>query len=218
MTISAITSSSSTSSTDSTSSESVSSNADALQIQFIDLLVAQIQNQDPTDPQDSSEYVSQLSQLSMVQSLEELNDLQSTSNDEVSSLAALQSTSLVGKQVLSETDSVTLSETGTISGQVSLTSAADSLTIYAYDSSGNLVASETSSSLSAGTYGFSFANLEAGTYTVEAQTSSDGSTSSLSPSLYSEVASVTLDDDGVQLTLSDGSSVSLDDVLSVSNG
>ena len=196
----------------SSSSDSTSSD---LQIEFIDLLVAQIQNQDPTDPQDSSEYVTQLSQLSMVQSLESLESLQTTSNSDVEDLTALQSTNLVGKQVLSETDSTTLSSSGSVSGQVTLDSAADSMTVSVYDSSGNLVSSDTTSGPTAGTYSFSFDDLDAGTYSVTIQTTSSGTTTTQTPYLNSTVQSVTLNDDGVELNLAGGSSVSLDDVVSV---
>jgi flagellar basal-body rod modification protein FlgD len=215
MSISAVTSSSSTSSSDkeTVSSSSTSSN---LKIEFIDLLVAQIQNQDPTDPIDSSTYVSQLSQLSMVQSLEELSSLQTSSNDLVEDLTALQSTNLVGQHVLAKSSTATLNADGSLSGQVTLGSAADSLTINVYDANGTLISSETSSSPSAGTYSFSFDDLKAGTYTVTAVSSANSTNTNQTTYLNSEVESVTLNDDGVQLKVSGGGTVALDDVLAVS--
>jgi flagellar basal-body rod modification protein FlgD len=215
MSISAVSSSSSTSSSD---KETVSSSSTAsnLKIEFIDLLVAQIQNQDPTDPVDSSTYVTQLSQLSMVQSLEELSSLQTTSNGLVEDLTALQSTNLVGQSVLVKSSSTTLSAEGSLSGQVTLDNAADSLTISVYGADGTLINRETSSSPSAGSYNFSFDGLSAGTYTVTAVSSSDGATTSETTYLNSEVESVVLDDDGVQLQVSGAGTVALDDVVAVS--
>jgi flagellar basal-body rod modification protein FlgD len=187
-----------------------------LKIEFIDLLVAQIQNQDPTDPVDSSTYVTQLSQLSMVQSLEELSSLQTTSNGLVEDLTALQSTNLVGQTVLVESGGTTLSADGSLSGQVTLDSAADSLTISVYGADGTLINRETSSSPSAGSYSFSFDGLSAGAYTVTAVSSNDGATTSETTYLNSEVESVTLNDDGVQLQVSGAGTVALDDVVAVS--
>lgn len=216
MTISAVSTSSSTTSSSDEETVSSSSTSEELQIEFIDLLVAQIQNQDPTDPIDSSTYVSQLSQLSMVQSLEELSTLQTSSNDLVEDLTALQSTNLVGQSVLVESSSTTLSADGSLSGQVTLDSAADSLTINVYDADGTLISSETSSSPSAGTYSFSFDDLSAGTYTVTAVSSADSTTTNETTYLNSEVESVTLDDDGVQLQVSGAGTVALTDVVAVS--
>lgn len=45
----------------------------ASQDQFIQLLVAQLQNQDPLEPVDSQSFITQLSQLQTVQGLTELN-------------------------------------------------------------------------------------------------------------------------------------------------
>lgn len=217
MSITSVSSSTSTSNSGSTTTTTSSSSAaNTLQIEFVDLLVAQIKNQDPTSPADASQYVSQLASLSTVQSLEKLTTLQSTSNDEVTSLAALQSTSLVGKKVLAKSDSAVVDSSGTLSGQVTLSSSADSMTAYVYDSSGNLVTSETSSNLASGSYGFNFSKLDAGTYTVAVKTTTGGATSSQTVYLNSTVTSVTLNNKTVTLALSGGGSVSLSDVASVS--
>lgn len=46
--------------------------ATSLENEFISLMVAQIQNQDPLNPLDGTEYVSQLAQFSQVQSTENM--------------------------------------------------------------------------------------------------------------------------------------------------
>lgn len=66
-------SSNSTSSSGSTSSSSSSSSSDnsldslTNEQAFLQLLVAQLQNQDPTDPQDGTQFVSQLAQFSSLE-------------------------------------------------------------------------------------------------------------------------------------------------------
>ncbi len=62
---------------------------------FLQLMVAQLQNQDMNNTADTSEYTSQMAQFSMVQALTELNELTKTTY----------SLSLVGKEVtLAETN------------------------------------------------------------------------------------------------------------------
>jgi len=54
------------------------SNAQQQQTQFLQLLVAQLQGQNPLDPKDGTEFVSQLAQFS---SLEELTTIRTTLQD-----------------------------------------------------------------------------------------------------------------------------------------
>ncbi len=76
---------------------------------FLQLLVTQLQHQDPLSPQDNSEFVAQLAQFS---SLEELQNLTSSMNNS-------QALNLVGKYVIVEVGkSEGLSQTTTISGYV----------------------------------------------------------------------------------------------------
>ncbi|EKO3991304.1 flagellar hook assembly protein FlgD, partial [Vibrio fluvialis] len=51
----------------------------SLQNEFISLMVAQIQNQDPLNPLDGTEYVGQLAQFSQVQSMENMSSLMQNS-------------------------------------------------------------------------------------------------------------------------------------------
>ncbi|HEX4607551.1 MAG TPA: flagellar hook capping FlgD N-terminal domain-containing protein [Urbifossiella sp.] len=68
----------------------------ASQDQFLQLLVAQLQNQDPLQPVDSQSFITQLSQLQTVQGLNSLN----TSFDQVLKLQQLtQGADLIGKTV-----------------------------------------------------------------------------------------------------------------------
>lgn len=53
--------------------ETVSASASVLQQDFLNLLVAQLENQDPLSPMEQEEFIGQLSQLSMVEGIEKLN-------------------------------------------------------------------------------------------------------------------------------------------------
>ena len=73
--------------------------AGSLQNEFISLMVAQIQNQDPLNPLDGTEYVSQLAQFSQVQSTENMTTMTKNSMVLLDNLQVLSTANLVGKTV-----------------------------------------------------------------------------------------------------------------------
>ena len=84
----------------------VSPSASDLQVQFLNLLVTQLQNQNPLEPMDNSDMTAQLAQISSLQQLEEMNGhLGGLAGDESPFRAALlaaegrYATSLIGKTV-----------------------------------------------------------------------------------------------------------------------
>ncbi len=85
--------------------------ASLAQDQFLQLLVAQLQNQDPLNPVSDKDFIAQLSQLSQLQSLQNLD----ANFGQVLRLQQLTSgTSLVGKTV-SYTDADGATQTGVVS-------------------------------------------------------------------------------------------------------
>jgi flagellar basal-body rod modification protein FlgD len=102
MAVSGVSSTSSTSSSSSTSSaqQKATLNYD----NFLQLLIAQMKNQDPTDPMDASEQVSQLATFSQVeQSIQTNKNLESL----ISSSALSQAGSIIGRTLTSPDGSVT---------------------------------------------------------------------------------------------------------------
>jgi flagellar basal-body rod modification protein FlgD len=78
--------------------------AQAIQDQFLKMLVTQLTNQDPLNPMDNSQLTSQLAQISTVSSLQTLNDTVKNTLSSIQSQIAtgqsLDSTALIGKNVL----------------------------------------------------------------------------------------------------------------------
>ena len=97
-------SSSSTGSTTTTSSNSVDYNT------FLQLLIAEMKNQDPTNPMDTSQYMSQFAQLSTVEQAMQTN---SKLDALLSSQSLSQANGLIGKTV-SFTDSTGASFSGKV--------------------------------------------------------------------------------------------------------
>lgn len=101
------------------------------QNQFLQLMVKQLQSQDPLNPTDSGQMLAQLAQFSTLSGMEKLN----TSFSEMLTLQEIsQGSNLVGKQI-SYTNSSGSSASGTVSavnmsnGSVSLTVGKDSVTL-----------------------------------------------------------------------------------------
>lgn len=107
---------------------------------FLKLLVAQLQNQDPLDPSDPTEFTAQLAQFSSLEQLftvnKNLGEL-AASNGEMQKLSAL---SMIGNDIVSESDSFELSSDGNVDIGYRLEHAATEVTLYVKDESGNTVA------------------------------------------------------------------------------
>jgi len=117
------------------------------QDQFLQLLVAQMQNQDPINPMDGKEFASQLAQFNSVEQLVGVNQgLSSLQNSQemmrvemTNSMAA----SLTGKKVRALSNQVNLEAGGNADINYELSNSADEVEIIIKDSSGSEVRRET---------------------------------------------------------------------------
>lgn len=66
--------------------------------QFMKLLVAQIQNQDPLNPMDGTEFVSQMAQLSQVQSTENMAKMLQSNTVQMERVQAMATANMVGSR------------------------------------------------------------------------------------------------------------------------
>lgn len=165
-------SSSSTSNTSSTSSSTSMSQAD-----FLKLMTAQLQAQDPTNPVDNTQFVSQMAQFSQLQSSQDMvtavDTLNSTVNGALQTSQVLGSSNLVDRQVL--VPSSTLQYDGeSLSGAVNAT-AAGTVTVKVTDADGNVVRTMSLSAPTSGLTKFDWDGkdddgntLPTGNYTVTA--------------------------------------------------
>ena len=104
---------------------------------FMQLLVAQIQNQDPLNPTDGTEYVGQLAQLTQVQSMETMSQLMANNAVLMDNLQTLTTGNLVGQKVMVQTDTVETDGSTSIDGRLTLDHAANTVTVIVKDESGN---------------------------------------------------------------------------------
>ena len=207
-------SSTSTSSSSSSASSSSSNSAAGLQSEFLNLMVAQVQNQDPLNPLDGTQYVSQLAQFSMVEGIENLRVLQQQSLSMDTTSQILQSTSLVGKEVAAPTSSLTLSKEQNVSGQIALTTAADAVALKVYNSSGKLVATKSWSGSDTGTLNYDLGTLPAGTYSFVTTATANGSACKPQNYVNAEVNRVSLPSSGeIQLEVNGVGSIGLANII-----
>lgn len=89
-----------TGNTPGSSSSGGASSAQSLQDQFLTLLVAQMNNQDPLNPMDNYQLTSQLAQISTVQGVQDLKTIMQTISSQVDLGQSMDAVSMIGKQVL----------------------------------------------------------------------------------------------------------------------
>lgn len=194
----------------------------AMQNQFLTLLVTQMQNQDPLNPMDNSQITSQLAQLSTVNGINNLNTTMNSLSSALLSNQVLQSASLIGKTVMADGNSMAL-QNGSASYGVTLPQAVDSMTVTISDAAGNAVQTLNLGAQQAGTLslqwnGMTSAGAQApnGNYSFSVKASQGGTSvaaTTLSPSV---VSSVSQNAQGVQLNLANGSTVGLSAVQQIS--
>lgn len=176
---------------------------------FLQLLVTQLKNQNPLDPQDNSAFVAQLAQFSSLEGITTLNSTVSSLAGNYNSSQALQASSLVGRNVIVQTNSVQLDDPSKgMTGSVTVPSSIAGGTVTISDSSGTAIRTIDLGSRAAGNASFTWdgkdkdGNLvKTGTYTVKANASINGTSTDMATYLPATVTSVTISQTGGELML-----------------
>lgn len=114
--------------------------SDLGQGEFLHLMIAQLQNQDPLSPQENGEFISQLAEFSSVDGIERLNDSVNTMGTDLRSSQALQASSLVGQSVIvSGTESALLRDRSYVTAFAELPSSTGKLTLNVANENGELL-------------------------------------------------------------------------------
>ncbi|MEM7764361.1 MAG: flagellar hook assembly protein FlgD [Pseudomonadota bacterium] len=110
------------------------------QTEFLELMLAQFENQDPFEPMENGEFLSQLAQFSTATGIEELQAAFADFSTTLTSDQALQAAGLVGNEVLVGSELVRQNgEASPIAGAVDLSRASGDVTVDVLDSAGQLV-------------------------------------------------------------------------------
>ncbi len=117
---------------------------------FLNLLITQLQNQDPLNPTDSTEFTAQLAQFSSLEQLGNVNENLMELNNFQASINNSQAVSLIGKAITATGNSIQLTDDGQVQCDFSLKNDAALVVANIYDSTGKFVADFESQNLSAG--------------------------------------------------------------------
>lgn len=220
-----------TKSSDGSSSTSASADPNSptsLQQTFLQLLVAQMRNQDPTNPMDSSQMTAQLAQINTVTGISQLNTTLTSLASQMSAGQNAQASLLIGQNVLvpaAATGATTTVASGVSSGfGVSLSSAVSDLKVTVKNSSGAIVNTLDFGAQQAGTVPVHWKPVDSsgntlpdGTYTISATgTSTTGATATATALTGAQVQSVVQQSDGsTGLMLNNGNTVGMSTVSAI---
>ncbi|MCP9627683.1 flagellar biosynthesis protein FlgD [Rhodopseudomonas palustris] len=139
--VAATTASAATATTSTTSASSATSLSSS---DFLNLLVSELQNQDPLNATSTTDFINQVTSYANFTEQQQINSSMSSLASSFSSLVTLNSVNYIGHTVEAKTDTATLSG-GSATFGYTLSSAASDVAISIKDSSGNTVWSGTGS-------------------------------------------------------------------------
>ncbi|MDD2048756.1 flagellar hook assembly protein FlgD [Pseudomonas putida] len=175
---------------------------------FLQMLVTQMQNQNPLDPQDNSEFVAQLAQFSSLEGITTLNETVTAISGNFKSSQALQASSLVGRSVIVQTDKAMVDTTKSFTGSVVVPQSLSNASVTITDKDGKVVKTIDMGEQKAGNSEFVWdgtndagEKVDPGTYTFAAKTTIEGKQLDMYTLLPATVSSVTLSQTGGEMML-----------------
>lgn len=187
--------------------------------EFLNLLVAQLNNQNPLEPQGNGEFIAQLAQFSQVEGIEKLNTSMGSLLSGYQSSQALQASSLVGRKVIVPTDKAVVDTSESFKASLVLPASSSNVYVNIYDKAGAAVGRVNLGEQAAGNVSFiwdgkdSSGNLlPPGTYKFEAQATYADGAKGLYTMLPANVDSVTLGGSELMLNLAGLGSVPMSQV------
>ena len=190
---------------------------------FLNLLVTQLQHQDPLNPAESTEFTAQLAQFSSLEQLSNINDNLKKMELFQSSLTNSQAVSYIGKEVTARGNSVELTADQPAQCHFELAAPADIVVISIYDAAGGFVNTFETGPLSAGQHAVPWNgtdingnHLAAGIYSFEVQAAdADNQRVNVSSLIREVVTGVAFKDQSAYL-ITDLQTIGIEDVMAVS--
>ncbi len=192
-----------------------SADPQAEQDKFMTMLVAQLNNQDPLNPMDNAQMTTQMAQINTVSGIQQLNQTVTSMATQFGSLQALQGVSLIGRTALVEGSTPVVSD-GVASGSFELSGNAGSVKVDILGKAGQLLGSADLGVTSAGRHSFQVPlegvdPAQVGSFAVSAQMGQ--ATVAAKAISHVPIAAVSMQNGGLKLTASNGTSYAYDKVL-----
>jgi flagellar basal-body rod modification protein FlgD len=183
-------------------------NSEILQEDFLELMVTQLNNQDPFKPMESGEFLGQLAQFGTVSGIDNLENSFKELANSLTSNQALQASSLIDREVWLTTDRGALPGAGPMNAALELPAGAEQVRVGVYDDTGRLVRQLELGNQPGGQLEFSWDGMDAegvrqppGTYQLKAEASTGGVTQAVEITVIAKVAGVTLGRPGEPMNL-----------------
>ncbi|WP_425619527.1 flagellar hook assembly protein FlgD [Buchnera aphidicola] len=133
-----------------------SSNPLNLQKNFLTLLIAQIQNQDPTNPIKNTELTSQLAQINIASGIEKLNNSVNQVSNQINNSQKIQLTSLIGRHIMIPNNQIIHTKDIPTKFGIELISHATLIKVNILDHNNNILYEKTIKNKEPGIYTFSW--------------------------------------------------------------
>jgi len=191
--------------------------------QFLQLLVAQMEYQDPLNPMENTEFTSQLAQFSSLEQLYNLNDGFENLQLLLSAQTSFQAIDLIGKSVKASGQFIGVNDGAITTGSFELPEYSSQTTVNIYDLNYNLIKSIDLSSQAAGRHEVDWDGTDSqgqevsnGVYFFEvAAQNQSGETISVSSYMEGEITGVTFASNGAPILILNGLEIELADVIEI---
>ncbi len=182
---------------------------------FLELMIAQINNQNPLDPAKNEEFVAQLAQFSSVEGIQNLNTSMADMASSIKASMTLDAASLVGRSVLASTNIASMNGNGFV-GNINLGESTTDLRVQISAADGSPVRSLDMGAQTEGTIRFAWDGRDsegnsqpAGLYRVRAFSDASGEAREFEVQLPDRVLSVSILPEGATANLASGTSLPL---------
>ena len=193
---------------------------------FLQLIVAQIQNQDPFEPVENGAFIGQLAQFGTVDGVNNLNDAFAEFSQSLLGNQALNAAALIGKSVLLEDNQISVKEDQPVESFINADGISGVATVQISNTAGELIATKQVSLINPGLNSFTWDGKDsngnqvpAGTYFLSATTFSGDAELALSTSVKNEIQSVNINNSvtgAVELGLASGKTILFNEITQIS--
>jgi flagellar basal-body rod modification protein FlgD len=177
------------------------------QADFLQLMTAQLKNQDPFAPVDNTQMVAQMAQLSQSSGIAEMNTTLKAISARLGATTTSDMMAWVGRTVQTEGDVAYPGTDGTLSGSIDLGADAANVSVTIQNANGEVLKTVDLGAQSKGTIDFQWDGTTdsgnpagAGPFTIKTSArNGDGGTVTATPLVWAPVTSVTMASDGTPL-------------------
>ena len=179
------------------------------QADFLQLLTAQMQNQDPFNPVDNTQMVAQMAQFSQLSATTDMSTTLTAIANKLGATTPSDAMAYIGKTVLTAGNTAYCRSTGGIAGEIQLGGAASNVNVTISDAGGNILHTADLGAQAAGTVNYDWdgkvdgtgADAGTGPFTVQVSANNAGSAVSATNLVWAPVESVSTASGATVLTV-----------------